>query len=100
MRNIFTEKAAGRLIELGEKFVEILKSLHTTADRMQRETHISSATFSRMKRREVSANVYLRLVMYILRLIDRRMERGQLPPDFERGLIKKILRWYNGEGEQ
>lgn len=100
MRNIFTEKATGRLIELGGKFVEILKSLHTTADRMQRETHISSATFSRMKRQEVSAHVYLRLVMYILRLIDRRMERGQLPPDFERGLIKKILRWYNGEGEQ
>lgn len=97
MKNIFTEKAVVRLVGLSKKTEEILKTLHTNASRMQKDTHISSATFSRMKRQEVSAHVYLRLVVYILRLIDRQMDRKQLPPDFERGLIKKILRWYDGE---
>ena len=97
MKNQHAILVVGRLAELPAILKQILRRLRLSTSQMEIEMGISSATVSRMRSAPVSAEVYLRIFIFVLRHIDRRMERGLLPPDYEVGMIRRILCWYKGE---
>ena len=91
------EQARQRLVAFYDIISRCLRMYATSENRLRKKAHISPKTLSAMKSRTVSADVYLRIIIALLRIMDQRMREGKLPPDFERGIIRAILKWYDGE---
>lgn len=92
------KKAIKRLIEFDGIVKSALKSLASNETGLREAAHVSTRTRMKMKSAMLGRpDVYLRIVIALLRFVDWRMKHHLLPPDFEVGLIRRILEWYDRE---
>ena len=92
--------AEERLLSLSCIMEVVLKRMRLSQTKLRKEMHISPKTLKKMKEKNVSADVYLRILIFILRHIGPLHQQKLGLSDSEMRWIQKLLKWYDKAGHE